>query len=486
MNEISPNNEFIKQEDQKLNFKRFKQDMEIDFNNKLIKKKKYLKKQRLREKILISYNDDLRQQKSAEDEDQEEHYNDHHTNEENFNDEDDFTQTNRNTYFSDNDDKDQISKHDDDYDEQHNNELDSIHRDHDEQSLFIAPNKFNNSNQASTSSTSSTVSSSNSFSESKQFLKSPISFPFISHNIQQQHNDIFSALLSGLPLDNNNESTKSSNLNNLAAALIQRLSTVALMQQFNKSNDNSLVSLLSNQTEQLTDESFNSDKNRKIDDKNDRIKSSRSLNCALDLSIKTNVKKQRLEDVDNDEYISALSPVSTSSTNISNSSTKTSKSNDQQRKENQLNKLINKNEKEQFGKKSNKAILDVINRLNSNLPKPNQDDKLEQKNESCTKEEHNNNLDDLNDLIKSHLLPISEAAIEKYRDYFQVKKIVSKESAKETSETTNESVVSSLSSSPLSSSSHSSHFSSSSSDYKCTFCNILKNLLDLHQFLHKI
>ena len=41
------------------------------------------------------------------------------------------------------------------------------------------------------------------------------------------------------------------------------------------------------------------------------------------------------------------------------------------------------------------------------------------------KEEHNNNLDDLNDLIKSHLLPISEAAIEKYRDYFQVKKIVS-------------------------------------------------------------
>ena len=116
-------------------------------------------------------------------------------------------------------------------------------------------------------------------------------------------------------------------------------------------------------------------------------------------------------------------------------------------------------------------------------------------------EEHNNQLEELNELIKSHLLPVSEAAFGKYRNFFQLNKktfhqtkehVNSNDTSSKTSETTSESAVSSMSSSPLSSQSPSSSFSdnnSSSSNTnhnKCTFCNILKNLLDLHQFLHKI
>ena len=292
----------------------------------------------------------------------------------------------------------------------------------------------------------------------------------------------------------------------------------------------------------------NDDSSKKQDNEKTIIKSNLNT-CALDLSVKNIAKKIKSEENSDDpsaksKFANLLSNKIIKQENDHfnndahhNSYTKNSEENasDNQRQKNKnLDIGLQNNNKKAHG---NKGIIDVINRLSSrsktndesnnslaisqptdlnNLKKKSNKNNLDESHNElekfislndCDKNEHDSNLEELNELIKSHLLPLSEAAIKKYREYFNSKKLGENlkclnEEDEEMNETesnlkdisSNEessnvlsenccSAVSSLSSSALNSSLIDN--TSNKTNNQCTFCNILKNLMDLHVLLHK-
>ena len=379
-------------------------------------------------------------------------------------------------------------------------------------------------------------------------------------------NEFFSNLFSNFPssssadlhtkLIQETNANSANQFNNIAAALIQRLSTAALFQQFNanngtnKSNENTnqmIASLFSNKQQQVENNYIHSSDNRELskqlgksppglnhelrthefDMKDLKVK---VLNgCALDLSLKSNSKKPKHSESNetNDEYFSALSPVSTSSTNLSTSSLSSFCNSNNKKSDDKLfaNKLSPEQttQQQQNKKSSNKAIVDVINRLKSKSKLSDESDaghtpdaltspKTDNESHSTTAADeakynckHNlstpeadTNLEELNDLIKSHLLPISAAVYEKYKNYF-VKLNNNKNSAKSEHDSdedkeTRKDLDDELEESDFQEISFADKSVSESLDdktnvdlnsKKCTFCKILKNLIDLHQLLHK-
>ena len=203
--------------------------------------------------------------------------------------------------------------------------------------------------------------------------------------------------------------------------------------------------------------------------------------CGLDLSLKAKKLKGSCDNDTSDEYYSALSPVSTSSTNLSTSSLSS------------LSKLKIKEEKSQRLEKSTeshggnkKGILDVINRIKSQKSSPQSESsdivKEEEKSACLDHDVANNGLDELNDLIKSHLLPISEAVFDKYKTFFDCKK--STENHQREDESDYDEHNENFHETPSSANDDSHTTKTDNLKKKCTFCNIFKNLLDLHELLH--
>lgn len=366
--------------------------------------------------------------------------------------------------------------------DEHNTSIDETLNDNHHQNMC---NK-NSSPSASISSslTSDSHISSNSIKnpnlQSLQFLASSMS----ANNNSNQQEQLFANLLSNLP-----NSQDTGPLNNIAAAVLQRLSTVALLQQFSNNGNNSGQN--------------NGDFSRKSNDDVDGTQLDESgaktldtnqnkpkLHSGLDLSIKA-PRKHNNKSCDNDtsdEYYSALSPVSTSSTNLSTSSL----SSIAKAKGTNINNKSPSGSTE--GNNSRKGILDVINRLKSqkvsNQMSSNDsaDEMLLKSDSKSTCLDHdlsNNGLDELNDLIKSHLLPISEAVFDKYKskvngngfiasgdeceDYEEHEDNFHEAPMENNSELNKEGLESTL----------------PTLKKNCTFCNIFKNLIDLHELLHK-
>lgn len=345
-------------------------------------------------------------------------------------------------------------------DDEHNTSIDeTLNENHHHQTIHCNKNS-SPSASISSSLTSDSHLSSNSIKktnlQSLQFLASSMNATNNSSNQEQ----LFANLLSNLP-----NSQDTGPLNNIAAAVLQRLSTVALLQQFSNNSGNN------NQS--------NGDESVPKVEPNQKSKS----HNALDLSIKA--KKKSCDNDTSDEYYSALSPVSTSSTNLSTSSLSSIA--------NKAKANSNKSPSSSTEGNSKKGILDVINRIKSQKVSTQiqsssdiADDMLLKSDSKSTCLDHdlsNNGLDELNDLIKSHLLPISEAVFEKYKsnkngfisangeecedfedneDNFHEAPMENNSEPKEGSE-------------PL----------SPTLKKNCTFCNIFKNLIDLHELLHK-
>lgn len=271
-------------------------------------------------------------------------------------------------------------------------------------------------------------------------------------------------------------------LNNIAAAVIQRLSTVALLQQISNNNINNPTANV-NLKSQTEDQAFEIT-NQKIDNSDTSISEENSQKCdakqksglgicGLDLSLKTKKPAKTNNDSDTaEDFFNALSPVSTSSTNLSTSSLSS------------ISKLMTNEKSMKNGESkcetpnNKKGILDVINRLKSQKSTNGQsgDSQAEQKS-SCSEHELNSGgLDELNDLIKSHLLPISEAVFDKYKTFFENKK------SEDDDEEHNDNFET-----PMVNSEHEEALKSGTGkiQHQCTFCNIFKNLIDLHELLHK-
>ncbi len=205
-------------------------------------------------------------------------------------------------------------------------------------------------------------------------------------------------------------------------------------------NNNALTSLESRSSEidlafEDDDDSNSEDPLPQTEQANDR-----QPQQILDLSMR--VKKETSDS----EYYTALSPVSTSSTNLSTTSSHLS-SISKLKNNNTSTKTSSDNPGPSTTKKTN--ILNVIDRLKSAQKPPSI------VNSVCP--EHVG-LDELNDLIKTHLLPISEAVFEKYKAFFSSKNGI------EPATTTTE----------------------DEEKTRCTFCNIFKNLIELHELLHNV
>lgn len=239
------------------------------------------------------------------------------------------------------------------------------------------------------------------------------------------------------------------NLNNIAASLIQRLSAAAFIQQCNNSN---------NQIFNIKNESNNSHKNK--------LDSNSNLNSnVLDLSIKSNERKKMK--LNNNEscnfYCSDESPVSpVSSISSSSSNTKTSKSS-----------LFSLKSQTLINKKltSNKAISDVINRLNLNLPNCKEPlvidckSKLNKKSKGLDADETE-----------------EEEGEESDEDALEESDKNEEKSNRKTSDITNECSSSCLSVSTTNLDQH-----QSSPGYKCTYCSIIFNeypLYSIHAGMH--
>lgn len=154
----------------------------------------------------------------------------------------------------------------------------------------------------------------------------------LANNLLQQQSELLNSIF-----QNSTNNSSNLNLNTIAATLLQRLSTVAMVQQCN----NGLLTTCKQEN------SANSN--------------------VLDLSIKTNEKKRAKSNENSSFCCSDESPVSpVSSISSSSSTTKTSKSS--------LSNFVNKCKKSCT---TNKAISDVINKLN--LSKESQIEEEEEK-----------------------------------------------------------------------------------------------------------
>ena len=223
---------------------------------------------------------------------------------------------------------------------------------------------FSSKNPTTTSSSSSSSSSLSPNTANK--LNALSNLPGLANLIQQQQSSDF--LSSLFPINGASDAAKKSSqiqLNTIASTLMHHLNAAVLFNQYNNTNSNqsnSIVDCLPN-TGTIP---FTSNTN------NFTVNSNTNLNAALDLTIKnepnihTNKKKSITEC--SDEYTSSLSPVSTSST-ISSSSLKNSQSFTSIKSKNfHQDKRIKDTSMMSHRKSGNKAISDVINRLNLNLP----------------------------------------------------------------------------------------------------------------------
>ena len=231
-----------------------------------------------------------------------------------------------------------------------------------------------------------------------------------------------------------------------------------------------------------------------------------SLTKPLNLSLRHhNTKREPTGTSSTDEYFSALSPVSTSSaTNLSTTNTINSSSSSQKLS----TKLVQDTSNVATSinaKQRGHTILDVIDRLKSQKCCPGVDQQEEVMTETgqCLSEHNDGGIHELNELIRSHLLPISDAVFDirhKYKAYFngrnknkagsssQFENCDQENEEEEDGERTEEEEEEGEEEND----SHNhkeqhQHLKSNERTAKqqCTFCNIFKNLIDLHELLHK-
>lgn len=355
-----------------------------------------------------------------------------------------------------------------------------------------------NSSSANTSSTSTSTPSSMSPSRSLQL-------PAFA-NSSSSNNDLISSLF---PLSNNNSpesmAKKSSQLqlSNIASTLMQHLNAAVLFNQYNASNPN----FTSNHP---TSSSNNNNNNN-------------ASNSALDLSIKneptttSTTKKQQKSSPTrecSDEYTSSLSPVSTSST-LSSTSLKNAytfvsiKSKSSVSKTSSMRKDTSTSNNLQRKSNGNKAISDVINRLNLSLPNSavehenNRDEEnyskfkklctqnLKEQHSNDTDEEeshHNNEMDeDSDDQINDESHHCKKEKFD-YLNNANINDSLSLVTSTSNANTTSKSVIPSH---PHSSSSHGGGGGGGEEEtgYKCTHCNIIFNeysLYSIHAGMHSI
>ena len=219
---------------------------------------------------------------------------------------------------------------------------------------------FSGKNTTTTSSSSSSSSSISPNTSNK--LNALSNLPGLANLIQHQKSTDF--LSSLFAMNNTTETAKKSSqiqLNNIASTLMHHLNAAVLFNQYNNNNihqNSSLVDCLAS-TGTIP---FSSNVNNLI------ANSNTNLNAALDLTIKSEPNNKKSITECSDEYTSSLSPVSTSST-ISSSSLKNSQSfTSIKSKGSHQDKRIRDTSMTNNKKSGNKAISDVINRLNLNLP----------------------------------------------------------------------------------------------------------------------
>lgn len=436
---------------------------------------------------------------------------------------------------------------------------------------FLNSNKNNFRTSSALSPSSSSMSSTSALhtvqgsSPNSSTMASLANLPFnsssISNILQQnssQHNELISSLFPNLSGSSSSVSSQSacssspnssnvSHFNSIASALIQRLSAAAFFQQY---ANNSNANILNNNTpDSSMTECLKIDTNSPHKQNSKGHKTGLANSDALDLSVKSepNKKKTKLESIDcSDEYASSsLSPASTSSTisssasiakvskmlnsnnktensssNVSDTNQpyelKTFKTKNQIKEEQKANTSASTSSSSsspttvQSRKSNNKAISDVINRLNLNLPNSNDDSKNLMN--FSSKKICMNNSDSFNgvrkaskskyeNLLKINTEKLDETEEDEYQEYMIDDAKLDDQTSDLNSNLTNsnESAVSSTSPSLNSGSKLESNNSTNNNEqdngqqnslnagFKCTYCNIIFNeypLYSIHAGMH--